>query len=391
MRPLEGIRIVEAAQMISAPFAASLLSDQGADVVKVELANDVGDRMRYLGDQRNELGSVFAMCNRGKRSISLDTKKAEGVAAMQRLIGSADVFLQNFRPGAVDRMGIGPAEMMEANPRLIYVSVSGFGNDGPYADQMVYDYVIQGISGMAFVEGAGGDPVLAKNLVIDKATALTVAQAITAALFVRERTGSGQLIEINMLDAGLQFLWPDGMWNDTLIGDDVVRTPPMGHNYSPRKTSDGWVTLNLAANTTWPKLANAIDPALLDDPRFETYSLRMENSEVLADVVDGLLSKLDTEAVLAMMREHDLPGGPVVPLDRVHLDPQVAHNGSIIEHDAGAIGRVREPRPAARFGGTQSDPAGGAPLLGQHSDEVLAEIGYSADEVAELRTAGVIA
>ncbi len=391
MRPLEGIRIVEAAQMISAPFAASLLSDQGADVVKVELANEVGDRMRYLGDQRNELGSVFAMCNRGKRSISLDTKKADGVAAMQRLIGSADVFLQNFRPGAVDRMGIGPAEMMEANPRLIYVSVSGFGNDGPYADQMVYDYVIQGISGMAFVEGAGGEPVLAKNLVIDKATALTVAQAITAALFVRERTGSGQLIEINMLDAGLQFLWPDGMWNDTLIGDDVERTPPMGHNYSPRKTADGWVTLNLAANTTWPKLANAIDPSLLDDPRFETYSLRMENCEVLADVVDGLFSTLDTQAVLAMMREHDLPGGPVVPLDRVHLDPQVEHNRSIIEHDAGAIGRVREPRPAARFGGKQSDPAGGAPLLGQHSDEVLAEIGYSPDQIAELRQAKVIA
>ncbi len=388
MRPLEGIRIVEAAQMISAPLAASLLSDQGADVIKVESAN--GDHMRELGDVRNGMGSVFALCNRGKRSIALDTKHAEGLEVMRRLIGSADVFLQNFRPGAVDRLGIGPEAMLAANPRLIYVSVSGFGADGPYADQKVYDYVIQGVSGMAAVEGGGGDPVLTKNLVIDKATALTVAQAISSALFARERSGTGQRIDISMLDAGLQFLWPDGMWNDTLLGDDVERTPPLSLNYAPRRTADGWITLNLSTNNTWRHLATAVDASLLDDPRFATYSLRGEHANALAETVDAFLSELDSATVIKRMREHDVPCGPVVPIDRVHVDPQVVHNRSVVEVDDGVIGPRREPRPAARFGGVRSDPAGAAPELGEHADEVLAEAGYSPEQIVALREANVL-
>ncbi len=376
--------------MISAPLAASMLCDQGADVIKVELANGVGDRMRSLGDQRNDLGSVFASCNRGKRSIALDTKERPGVEAMRRLIDSADVFIQNFRPGAVERMGIGADRMRESNPGLVYVSVSGFGSSGPYADQMVYDYVVQGLTGLATFEGAGGDPVLSKQLVIDKATALTVAQAITAALFHRERTGEGQHLEINMLDAGLQFFWPDGMWSHTLIGDDVTRTPPMSLNYHPRRTLDGWVTLNLATNSTWPRLAAAIDESLLDDPRFASYSLRMRNADALSDAVDAVLAGLTTEETVARMRTFDLPGGPVLPLDRVHLDPQVQHNGSVIELDGGAIGPRREARPAARFAGVRADPAGPAPILGEHSDEILAEVGYDDEAIGALRAAGIV-
>ncbi len=390
MRPLEGIRIVEAAQMISAPLAASILSDQGADVIKVESANGSGDHMRLLGDERNGMGSVFALCNRGKRSIALDTKHRDGVEVIRRLIGGADVFLQNFRPGAVDRLGIGPDAMMAANPRLIYVSVSGFGPDGPYADQKVYDYVIQGVSGMAAVEGAGGDPVLTKNLVIDKATALTVAQAISSALFARERTGEGQRIDISMLDAGLQFLWPDGMWNDTLIGDGVDRKPPLSLNYTPRRTADGWITLNLSTNQTWTDLATAIDKALLDDPRFATYSLRGENADALGEAVDAFLCGLDSATVIQRMKEHGVPCGPVVPIDRVHLDPQVVHNRSVVEVNDGSIGQRRESRPAARFGGVQADPAGAAPDLGQHSDEILAGVGYTPEQIAGLRQGLVV-
>ncbi len=309
---------------------------------------------------------------------------------MRRLIDSADVFVQNFRPGAVDRMGIDADRMFETNPSLIYVSVSGFGSSGPYADQMVYDYVIQGLTGLATFEGAGADPVLSKQLVIDKATALTVAQAITAALFHRERTGEGQHLEINMLDAGLQFFWPDGMWSHTLVGDDITQTPPMSLNYHPRRTLDGWVTLNLATNSTWPRLAAAIDESLMNDPRFASYSLRMRNADALSEAVDAVLADLSTDEVVSRMRTFDLPGGPVLALDRVHLDPQVQHNGSIIEHDGGPIGSLREARPAARFAGVQSDPAGPAPRLGEHSDEILAEVGYDEATIAGLREAGII-
>ncbi len=399
MRPLEGIRIVEAAQMISAPLAASILSDQGADVIKVETANGVGDRMRSLGDLRNNLGSVFALCNRGKRSITLDTKQEAGVEAMRRLIDSADVFIQNFRPGAVDRMGIGPDRMRESNPRLVYVSVSGFGATGPYADQMVYDFVIQGLTGLAAHEGAGGDPVLAKNLVIDKATALTVAQAVSSALFARERTGVGQHLEINMLDAGLQFFWPDGMWSHTLLGEGITPTPPMSLNYAPRQTADGWVTLNLASNSTWPRIVAALDSLQVlgdhpgesvgADPRFQTYDDRQYHAADLSAAVDSILARVPTDRVMAAMRANDIPGGPVLSLDEVHLDPQVVHNRSLVEHDT-AIGRLREPRPAARFDGVQSDPAGSVPRLGEHTDSVLAELGYDADAIAELRAAAVL-
>ncbi len=264
--------------MISAPMAASLLSDQGADVIKVEAANGTGDRMRGLGNIRNGMGSVFHACNRGKRSIALDTKADAGRDLLIELIEGADVFIQNFRPGATERMGVGAEAMRERNPRLVYVSVSGFGADGPYADQMVYDFVIQGVTGLAAFEGGSGRPQLTKNLTIDKATALTVAQAVTAALLHRERTGEGQHLEIVMVSAGLQFVWPDGMWNHALQGEGITETPPMSANYDVRPTKNGFITLNLATNSTWPRLCAAIDPALADDDRFATYADRQRNA-----------------------------------------------------------------------------------------------------------------
>lgn len=390
--PLTGIRVVEAAQMISAPFATSILADQGADVVKVEALS--GDRMRSLGDIRNEMGSLFHTCNRGKRSIALDTKSDAGRDALIRLIDQADVFVQNFRPGAVDRMGVGPEEMRARNPRLVYVSVSGFGQDGPYADQMVYDFVIQGVTGLASFEGgdsaSGEGPRLTKNLVIDKATALTVSQAITSALLLRERTGEGQHLEVDMLSAGLQFVWPDVMWHETLPGDDVTRIPHMARNYEVRPTKDGHVTLNLATNSTWPRLCAAIAPSLADDPRFVTFADRQRNSRELAAAVDEVLNTLTTAEVIARMRANDLPGGPVLSPAQVAEDPQVMHNDVLVASESASIGPVLQPRPAARFGAAKTPPPASAPRLGEHSEEVLAEAGFADTDIAALRSTGVI-
>ncbi len=379
MKPLEGIRIVEAAQMISAPLATSLLADQGADVIKVEAANGVGDRMRGLGDLRNNMGSVFHNCNRGKRSIALDTKSDEGREVLIKLIDSADVFVQNFRPGAVDRMGVGPDAMCTRNPKLIYVSVSGFGATGPYADQMVYDFVIQGVTGLASfeggaIDGADGTPSLTNSLVIDKATALTVSQAITAALLHRERTGEGQHLEVDMVGAGLQFAWPDMMWNHSLQGEGVTRTPHMALNYDVRPTKDGYITLNLATNSTWPRLCAAIGNGIDADPRFASYADRQRNASALAEAVDAVLTTLTTDEALARLRAADMPGGPVLALDEVHLDPQIVHNGSVVERESTSIGPLREARPAARFGAAAPEPGGSAPRYGEHTDEILAEL-----------------
>lgn len=389
-RPLAGLRVVEAAQMISAPMAASMLSDQGADVIKVEAANGGGDRMRTLGDIRNEMGTVFHACNRGKRSITLNTKAEAGRDLLIELIDTADVFIQNFRPGATERMGVGPDAMRERNPKLIYVSVSGFGATGPYADQMVYDFVIQGVTGLAAFEGAGGRPRLTKNLTIDKATALTVAQAITAALLYRERTGEGQHLEVDMVSAGLQFVWPDGMWNHALQGDGIETTPPMSMNYDVRPTKDGYITLNLATNSTWPRLCAVVDPALADDPRFTTYTDRQNNAADLAAAVDAVLADLTSVEVLERIRVNDMPGGPVLALGDVPDDPQIVHNETLVTYDSPAIGTIREPRPAARFGAVLAPDPVGAPAYGAHTEAVLRELGRDDAAIEQLAVDGVI-
>lgn len=367
-----------------------MLSDQGADVIKVEAANGGGDRMRTLGDIRNEMGTVFHACNRGKRSVTLNTKSEAGRDLLIDLIDTADVFIQNFRPGATERMGVGPEAMRARNPKLIYVSVSGFGATGPYADQMVYDFVIQGVTGLAAFEGAGGKPQLTKNLTIDKATALTVAQAITAALLHRERTGEGQHLEVDMVSAGLQFVWPDGMWNHALLGDDITVTPPMSMNYDVRPTKDGYITLNLATNSTWPRLVAAVDPALADDPRFATYTDRQNNAEALAAAVDAVLTKLTSAEALERIRQNDMPGGPVLALADVADDPQIVHNNTLVTYDSPTIGTIREPRPAARFGAVPAPDPVGAPAYGEHTEEVLRELGRDDAAIAALAADGVI-
>lgn len=376
--------------MISAPMAASMLSDQGADVIKVEAANGGGDRMRTLGDIRNDMGTVFHACNRGKRSVTLNTKSDAGRDLLIELIDTADVFIQNFRPGATDRMGVGADVMRARNPKLIYVSVSGFGATGPYADQMVYDFVIQGVTGLAAFEGAGGKPQLTKNLTIDKATALTVAQAITAALLHRERTGEGQHLEVDMVSAGLQFVWPDGMWNHALQGDGITTTPPMSMNYDVRPTKDGYITLNLATNSTWPRLVAVVDPALADDPRFATYTDRQNNAAALAEAVDAVLGQLTSAEALERLRVHDMPGGPVLALDEVHEDAQIVHNDTLVTYDSPTIGMIREPRPAARFGAAPAPDPVGAPAYGAHTVEILNELGRDDAAIADLAAGGVI-
>ncbi len=225
--PLDGFRIVDVSQMISGPLATMLLGDQGADVIKVEPPG-TGDLVRHLGKARAGMAPTFATANRSKRSIALDLKCAEGRAVLARLVAGADAFVQNFRPGKAAAMGIGEEALRAHRPDLVYVSITGFGETGPYAHKRVYDPVIQAISGLADIQADRGTrrPRMVRVIVPDKVTALTAAQAMTAALFARQRSGEGQHLRLSMLDAVVSFLWPEGMARHTFVGEDIQAGRP---------------------------------------------------------------------------------------------------------------------------------------------------------------------
>ncbi len=391
MKPLRGIRVVEAAQMIAGPLAGMVLAEQGADVIKVEMPDGGGDRFRTFGSRRNGMSAVFQAVNRGKRSVVIDSKTDAGLEAMLRLCASADVFLQNFRPGAVERLGLSETALRAVNPDIIYVSVSGFGATGPRSSEKVYDYVIQAMSGMAALQAdATGTPQLTRHVVVDKLTALTVAQAVTAALLGRERGHGTKRVDISMLDAALWFFWPDGTMERSLLGEGVHDAPHFGKIATILPTRDGHVSLVTVGSRTWAALCEAFRSEWLDDPRFASYEGRERHHDELRHEFASLLATLTTEQCLERMRAHDVPGAAVADLDAVHLDPQVVHNDTIVERDAGTVGRMREVRPAISFDGAARELPSPAPALGNDTEAVLIELGYQPDEIDAMRSGGIL-
>ena len=392
--PLAGFTVVEACQMVAGPWAATICADLGAEVIKVE-SPEHGDRFRYLGHRVGGISAVFAGVNRGKRSVVLDLQRADGVAVFNKIVAGADVFIQNFRPGVVERLGIDEPTMRAANPDLIYVSVSGFGDSGPYIDQKSYDYVIQALSGMAAVQAdpVTGEPALVRNIVIDKVTAMAAAQAILAALLARSGGAGGQHVRLSMLDVALSFLWPDGMMQHTLLADDgrVTPGPHMADNYLVRRTADDYIALLATSNSQFPGLCAALDRReWLEDDRFSTLAAREANAAQLNALIAAELERYRGGDLVERLHSHDVPCALVSSLDRVHLDPQIRHNEVLIEHDRPWLGQVREPRPPVHFSSTPTSLGRHAPKHDEHTDEVLREIGLDDTTIATLRAAGTV-
>ncbi len=390
--PLTGFTVVEATQMVAGPLAAMVLADLGAEVIKIENP-DGGDRLRGVGHRRGGISAFWANNNRGKRSVVIDLQHPDGVAALRRLVEGADVFMQNFRPGVAERLGVDEPSLREVNPGLVYVSISGFGEDGPYAANKSYDYVIQALSGMAALQAdpATGRPALVRNIVIDKVTAYTAAHAATAALLARERGWGGQHVHVAMLDVALAFFWPDGMMQHTLLGEGVTPAPHNADSYVVRPTADGWVVQMAISDRQFPAMCRALGTeAWLTDERFATMEARQRNLAELGPLVDAEFRRYPTAELVRLLHDHDVPAAGVVDLDHVHEDPQVVHNRILVEHERPWIGLVREPRPPVRFDATPTALGRHAPRLGEHTEEVLAEFGYGADEIAVLRVSGAI-
>jgi len=391
--PLAGVTVVDLTSMISGPLATSILGDQGADVIKVECPG-TGDLIRHIGASRGGLSAVFNTLNRNKRSVVLDLREARGKALVERLVADADVFVENFRPGVAERMGLGYEALQRINPGLIYLSIRGFGDTGPYADQRVYDIVIQALSGMAGSQAdrTSGRPELVRNVVCDKATALHGAQAVSAALFARERGAGGQHVRLSMLDASIAFLWPDVMQADTYLGDGVTVPAPLHGILSAYPTSNGHVTALTISDAELEGLGRALGRAdLAGDPRFEGVAARMEHSEELAAIIRAYTRTRTSEEVCAAFQAQGVPSAPInMPAD-VHRDPQVIASGLLVEVDHPHTGRMRVPGPVATFDQTPAAIGRLAPLLGEHTDEVLAGLGVTAAEIGELHAAGVVA
>jgi crotonobetainyl-CoA:carnitine CoA-transferase CaiB-like acyl-CoA transferase len=338
------------------------------------------------------MAPIFAIINRNKRSVVLDLKDPKGRAVLEQLVAGADLFIQNFRPGVTDRMGIGEAALRRIKPDLVYVSISGFGESGPYVHKRVYDPVVQALSGLASIQAdtTTGRPRMMRLIIPDKVTALTAAQAMTAALLARERTGEGQHVQLAMLDAVIAFLWPEAMARHTFIGPDIGVTRPDTRDLV-FETTDGYITVGVVSDAEWAGLVRALEhPEWLDDPRFKTPAGRVKYVDARLALTAQVIKTRSSAEWLARFDAEQVPCAPILSREEVITDPQVAANGLIVESEHPHAGRMRQPRTAARFDRTPAEIRTPAPLLGEHTEAVLAEIGISSERLAELRAAGIV-
>jgi crotonobetainyl-CoA:carnitine CoA-transferase CaiB-like acyl-CoA transferase len=384
--PLHGYRVVDLTSNVAGPLATMILGDQGADIIKVE-APDGGDATRAGGNRRAGFTTSFLNNNRNKRSIVLDLKTAAARKTLLRLAAGADVFVQNFRPGVADRLGVGEEAVRAVSPKIVYVSISGFGEKGPYAEKPAYDPVIQGFSGLATVQ-AGSDearPRLLRTILPDKLTAITASQAITAALLARERTGQGQHVRLSMLEAVLAFLWASDMGNQTFVGDEPSRQEPASAIDLIYETADGYITAAALTDRQWAGLAHAVErPEWLEDERFKTSALRQKNIDARLQLTQEALMTRPAAEWLERLTAAGVPCAPVLTRNEVIRHPHVREMEIVVETEHPTAGRLRQTRPAARFSRTPAGIRHGAPGLGEHTQQILADLGYSAAEIAEL-------
>jgi crotonobetainyl-CoA:carnitine CoA-transferase CaiB-like acyl-CoA transferase len=378
--PLNGVRVLDLTGVVSGPFATMFLADQGADVIKIEpISGDITRRSRAPIDKGGEFSALFISSNRGKRSLSIDVKSGAGGEVMAKLVSQTDVLVQNFRPGTMERLGLGPEELRRRHPRLIYVSISGVGETGPYVKKRVYDPIIQGLSGFADIQSqpVTNRPQMIRTIVCDKTTAVMTAQAVAAALYAREKTGKGDHIRVAMLDVMISYLWPEGMMQYTVVGSEATASDPNDRPDLVFKTSDGYITAGTISDSEWQGFCRATgDPELAKDPRFATPAGRSVNATTRINKMQEYIARHTTAEWLERLDAADVPCAPILRRGEIIHNEQVVARGIIAEIDQPTVGRVRQPKPAARFEVNEAVIGGPAPRIGEHSREVLVALGY---------------
>ena len=384
MGPLEGIKIIDISTIVSGPLAASMLGDQGAEVIKIEPPYK-GENARVMGPIKEGSGALFATVNRSKRSLAMDLKKEESKKIIYKLIESADIIIDNFRPGALDRLGLDFNSIKNFNPRIIQMSITGYGETGPYSKRRVYDPLIQATAGVCDAQSIDGQPKYMKTLMCDKITSLTAAQAMTAALFKREKTNKGQRVTLSMLDTALYFMWSDSMYNYSWQGDDWAPIPNIADFYEPVKTKDGHIALVAINDSEFSGVLKAIGREdLLKDERFSTTENRIMNVVEMQEILLNAYSEFTSDDLVERMEENDVPAAKINKREDIFSDPQVINNSSVINTKNNGEKLIKGPKPPANFLDDECDEPKFMPALGEHSSEILKEYGFSKDEINSL-------
>ncbi len=391
--PLAGVRVLDFTTVVSGPLCTQVLGDLGADVVKVEAPR--GDSARRMGPPfRAGLGPVWVQFNRNKRAVVIDLQQPAGVAVARQIAARADVVVENFRPGVADRLGVGYAVLAGENPRLVYAAISGFGPEGPYASQPAYDTVIQGLTGFMHTQGTPEAPALVRGIAADKATGFAAASAVIAALFARERSGRGQRIDVPMLDAYAAFALPDVLGPESF---HPVEAQPAGmltasNIHRTWKTADGHVVMMIVEDAQFHAICRALDREDLEsDPRFAGLLARLGNGVALYGLLEVELAKWSTQELVEHSRRFGAPLAPVNGVREFMADPQTRANRTVFEVEDPRAGTLRQLAHPARYSETPATLRRLPPQLGEHTDEVLVEAGYRADEIRELRASGAVA
>ena len=392
--PLEGVRILELGQIIAGTYGSQVLSDLGAEVIKVETPEGDLGRNPSVAPYRG-LSGLFLTLNRNKQSIVINLKTDAGRTVFYDLVKVADVVVDNFRPGVLERLRIDYATLSRINPRLIQCSVTGFGTEGAYRDYPALDIIIQAISGYMAITGEPGRPPVRVGIPLaDMSGGIFSCKAILAALFDRERSGKGHRIELSMFDAMLNLLGYLGtMW---LTNGELPQPPGSAHDYTVPwqafEASDGYVVIATRQDVFWRRLCAVIDePALADDPRFSTNAGRVEHRAILVPHLERLFRARTTAEWLARLRAAEVPAAPVNNLDGAFAEPPVAEREMIVEYEHPDVGKVRLPGNPIKMSGMAGAISKPAPRLGEHTDAVLRQLlGLTVDQIADLRRQGAI-
>ncbi len=394
--PLQGMKVIELAHIMAGPVCGLMLADMGADVIKVEKMPGGDDTRRSVPPEVDGESAAFMMMNRNKRGVAVNLKDARGKVVLRRLLHDADVVIENYRRGTMERLGLGYDELKKDNPRLIYCEISGFGRTGPYADRGGFDLIAQGMSGLMSItgEGPGRPPVKVGAPVSDITAGILGAMGVVSAYVSALRTGEGQRVDTSLFEAAITHTY----WQSAIAFATGESPGPMGSAhplnapYQALRTKDGWVNVGAANQANWLRLLDALDAQdLAEDERFTENVDRISHLDELAAALEGYLADRTTEEWLARFEAAGLPAGPVLDIGAMHRDPQVLAREMVTEAEHARLGPVKTLGLPVKFSGTPGGVVRGAPVYGQHTAEVLSEHGFGRDEIEALAASGAVA